>query len=423
MADDWDITADLDFLLPGVAEFEADLAFVCDLITAEPATEVVEPSKPPPQTKRTPNSLRRRKQRQPSQRELILQLQKQVGELEDQLKDAKYEASSGDKESKWETLARRQRNQARKALQEQHELQDAVESNGSFIGKLVTLLRKRPRHQEDLVKDWQVYRLPAEPTERRATIHVIAEQQRARKNTEFIVSGLSHRTENILRVRPIVHATAQAVKYEVTSYVKLPAPCAVVSRAIWQVYANENIPQSSATAQVVHEHVDDHTIYERFTETRDGVTSYGCTVEKYFTDDKEHLLILQSVVEDELQPHMSSGAVENESVWTSIEPLDECSCCVKLLVHLIFSAGTYPSGMYDRSIEAITESLGDVQLEEKIPQDGLFINRLHIPQAVDKFPGYASFASRRIQLKAALRKAVYQSVQDYQQSTALDSVH
>ncbi|KAG9407441.1 hypothetical protein AC1031_002162 [Aphanomyces cochlioides] len=64
------------------------------------------------------------------QREIILQLQKQVGELEDQLKDAKYE-----------------RNQARKALQEQQELQEAVESNDSFIGKLVTLLRKRPRHQ------------------------------------------------------------------------------------------------------------------------------------------------------------------------------------------------------------------------------------------------------------------------------------
>ncbi|KAH9182498.1 hypothetical protein AeNC1_015527, partial [Aphanomyces euteiches] len=257
-----------------------------------------------------------------------------------------------------------------------------------------------------------------EQSQRHRAIHGIADRQRARKSTEYINADLVTQSENIVRVRPVVHAKAQAVKYEVVSYIRLPAPCAAVSRALWQVYAaGDKTPPSSSSAQVIREQVDEHTIYERFTDTRDGVTSYACTVRKYFADDHEHLIVLQSVLEDEMHPHMASGAVENESVWVAIEPLDDLSCCVKLLVHLIFDASTYPSGKYDRSIEAITESLGDVKLEEKIPPDGFFVTGILIPQAVDKFPGYASFVSRRIQLKAALRRAVYEKVRDFQQST------
>ncbi|CAK4738841.1 unnamed protein product [Aphanomyces euteiches] len=311
VVDDWDFGADLDFLLPGVTDLEADLASVCDLFPAEPVVDL-----------------------------------------------------------------------------------------------------------DNLVKDWHIYKLPAEQSQRHRAIHGIADRQRARKSTEYINADLVTQSENIVRVRPVVHAKAQAVKYEVVSYIRLPAPCAAVSRALWQVYAaGDKTPPSSSSAQVIREQVDEHTIYERFTDTRDGVTSYACTVRKYFADDHEHLIVLQSVLEDEMHPHMASGAVENESVWVAIEPLDDLSCCVKLLVHLIFDASTYPSGKYDRSIEAITESLGDVKLEEKIPPDGFFVTGILIPQAVDKFPGYASFVSRRIQLKAALRRAVYEKVRDFQQST------
>ncbi|KAH9160673.1 hypothetical protein LEN26_001754 [Aphanomyces euteiches] len=424
VVDDWDFGADLDFLLPGVTDLEADLASVCDLFPAEPVVDLVEPSKAEPAkwtTQRTgkPKSPCSKKTQTASQRETIQSLQKQVGALEDQLVHVKYAKSTSGKEGKWATLAKRQRHDARKALDEQQELQEAVEFNDSFIGKLVSLLRKRPRLQFDnLVKDWHIYKLPAEQSQRHRAIHGIADRQRARKSTEYINADLVTQSENIVRVRPVVHAKAQAVKYEVVSYIRLPAPCAAVSRALWQVYAaGDKTPPSSSSAQVIREQVDEHTIYERFTDTRDGVTSYACTVRKYFADDHEHLIVLQSVLEDEMHPHMASGAVENESVWVAIEPLDDLSCCVKLLVHLIFDASTYPSGKYDRSIEAITESLGDVKLEEKIPPDGFFVTGILIPQAVDKFPGYASFVSRRIQLKAALRRAVYEKVRDFQQST------
>ncbi|KAG9407442.1 hypothetical protein AC1031_002163 [Aphanomyces cochlioides] len=409
VVDDWDFGADLDFLLPGVTDLEADLASVCDLIPAEPAVDLVEPSKAEPakRTQRTgkPKSPRSNsKKPQPaSQRETIQSLQKEVGALEDQLAHAKYAKSTSGKQGKWATLAKRQRHDARKALGEQQELQEAVESNDSFIAKLVSLLRKRPRLQDNLVKTGMSTSFqPSRVKGRELPTALPTNNERARAQTE-----------NILRVRPVVHAKAQAVK--------LPAPCAAVSRALWQVYAaGDNTPPPSSSAQVIREQVDEHTIYERFTETRDGVTSYACTVRKYFADDHDHLIVLQSVLEDEMHPHMASGAVENESVWVAIEPLDDLtavSCCVKLLVHLIFDASTYPSGKYDRSIEAITESLGDVKLEEKIPPDGFFVTRFLIPQAVDKFPGYASFVSRRIQLKAALRRAVYETVRDFQQST------
>ncbi|KAH9191043.1 hypothetical protein AeNC1_006986 [Aphanomyces euteiches] len=302
VVDDWDFGADLDFLLPGVTDLEADLASVCDLFPAEPVVDLVEPSKAEPAKWTT-------------QRTGKPKVFRQVGALEDQLVHVKYAKSTSGKEGKWATLAKRQRHDARKALDEQQELQEAVEFNDSFIGKLVSLLRKRPRLQFDnLVKDWHIYKLPAEQSQRHRAIHGIADRQRARKSTEYINADLVTQSENIVRVRPVVHAKAQAVKYEVVSYIRLPAPCAAVSRALWQVYAaGDKTPPSSSSAQVIREQVDEHTIYERFTDTRDGVTSYACTVRKYFADDHEHLIVLQSVLEDEMHPHMASGAVENES--------------------------------------------------------------------------------------------------------------
>ncbi|KAG9407439.1 hypothetical protein AC1031_002160 [Aphanomyces cochlioides] len=57
--------------------------------------------------------------------------------------------------TQWETLARTQRIAARLALQEQQDLQEAIELNRSFIIKMTALHRKRPRPQDELATQRQ----------------------------------------------------------------------------------------------------------------------------------------------------------------------------------------------------------------------------------------------------------------------------
>ncbi|KAG9407444.1 hypothetical protein AC1031_002165 [Aphanomyces cochlioides] len=69
-----------------------------------------------------------------------------------------------------------------------------------------------------------------------------------------------------------------------------------------------------------------------------------------------------------------------ETVWISIEPVDAFNCS---------------SPKVDKSMEAITKSLGDVKMEQTIPHHDLFVfPGQQIPHWVEKFPGYVALIAR-----------------------------
>ncbi|CAK4211577.1 unnamed protein product [Aphanomyces euteiches] len=132
--DDWNIAAELAFVMPTIEEIDVDFISVCELITAED-DQLVELTK----------TKRKRASHAHLHHARIDSLQSQIRELEDQLQVAKNTHALKRNDCRWAVMARRLSLEVRKALRETRELQAAVDLNQSYIDNLVSLLRKRPR--------------------------------------------------------------------------------------------------------------------------------------------------------------------------------------------------------------------------------------------------------------------------------------
>ncbi|CAK4584021.1 unnamed protein product, partial [Aphanomyces euteiches] len=73
----------------------------------------------------------------------------------------------------------------------------------------------------------------------------------------------------------------------------------------------------------IHERLDANTVYERFTETHQGITVHANTVRKVYVTDEEHVVVVRSVLEDELSPQLSTGVLEEQSAWFGLENLEK----------------------------------------------------------------------------------------------------
>ncbi|KAG9407432.1 hypothetical protein AC1031_002154 [Aphanomyces cochlioides] len=247
-------------------------------------------------------------------RRTIADLKWQIQRLEDQLDDAKLAAALLHAENKWERLARRQRNEVRKAMLLRQNLLDAVHENKAFIEKLMLFMHKKPRIHDSLTVKWCAPKLVSKESSRHAAIHAIAGYQLSLKDNHYITADLVDQGNNFVRIRPQVNNGI--IMHHIANTVVIPAPCSIVSQALWKAYSGEKSPKWSSSTHVAIEQLDESTVYERFRETREGVTTYANTVRKYFRSDTEHSIVIRSVLEDELVPEMAGGAVENESVWS-----------------------------------------------------------------------------------------------------------
>ncbi|CAK4684027.1 unnamed protein product [Aphanomyces euteiches] len=415
----WDIAKDLGFLMPDVVAaeaVEADFVSVCELLVTGATGDEVHPTEPSkPKRKRKPVPRGRRKPHEAQQRQAILDLQIEVEMLQDKLELVKYSVALGKPMTKWQTLAQRQRNEARLLRLEQQELRAAVELNRSFIDKMMTQFRKKPcLQQEGLGAEWQVYRLPAERLSRHAAIHAIAKRQRARKDSAFIMAGLYNQSDNLLRVRLAAHSTPNAVDYEVSAHLTLQAPYYVVGQALWETYSRKNISNAPLSMEVIQERIDDSTVYERLTDTRHGIASHAYTIRKFFREKDEHVIVLRSVLEDALTPTMACGIVKNESVWLTVEPLDNASCRLKYLVKLVFDAADNP--LSKSMIEGIYQSPEAVQMDLALTEENLFASPTFIPHKIRQLPGYEAFVNRSIQLKSDLRETLFGAMRAFQRT-------
>ncbi|CAK4074706.1 unnamed protein product [Aphanomyces euteiches] len=413
LTETWDIERDLHFLFASDQTLQDELAIVCDLL----ATSSEDDEKKSRKRKLRPPLKGCRESFESSRRQELYDLQCQVKVLKDKLEETKLNASLQLCTSRWEKLARRQRNEARKAILEQEDLIDAVNSNNTLIEQLKSLLRKKPRLQA-IEDEWRVYKLVAHASLRRTAIHAIADRQYNRKDTECINAGLMDRNENFFRVRPLPRTNQKSVHLETVIRATLSAPCQVVSRAVWQVFNGEKTPLSRF-GEVALETLDDFTCYERFTETRDGVTSHSNSVRKYFVDDNEHVIIWRSGLEDALAPRSSLDAIEDDSGWIVIEPVTPSQCRMTFLMHFLFNPAMFPSLGDDKnvvSIESIAAGLGRLQMDRDtttaclgyFPVTPDVFNGFHKPR------GFDPFFERGMQFKDAMENSINSAIRAYQ---------
>ncbi|KAF0703882.1 hypothetical protein As57867_007455, partial [Aphanomyces stellatus] len=180
--------------------------------------------------------------------------------------------------------------------------------------------RKKPRLDAVNEATWCDYKLAAQQSLREIGIRAIADRQYRRKDTVLLNAGLVGREDNFFSIGPLESSDMSVAVLQILVHVKLAAPCAVVSRAIWQVTSGETPPPLPSRASVTIDRLDDWTVYERFAETTaSGLVSHANTVIKFYVEENEgqdsHAIVWRSVLEDALMPHMSKGAVEDESGW------------------------------------------------------------------------------------------------------------
>ncbi|KAH9127617.1 hypothetical protein AeMF1_002107 [Aphanomyces euteiches] len=429
--DSWDVQADLHFLLASDEDLHADLALVCDLLTTteedSPEETTTEP-KPAPTRKRKANKCRNPFEAR--RRETILELQRQVESLKEKLEEAKLQALLEQQDmTRWEKFARQQRNEVRKALLDRASLQNTVDANNTLISKMVALLRKKPRLQDDSdasPEAWQVYKLVAQESLRHAAIHAIADRQYSRKDYAFINAGLIDHTRNVCRMRPVQQPGKSVVQLEIASQVVLGAPCSVVSRAVWQVFNGDNTLPSSLSAQVTLERLDDFTVYERFTEARRGITSCSNEVRKYYMEDEEHAIVWRSILEDELAPRMSIAAVEDESGWAVVEPLNDSQCRLTFLLHLSFDSSAFPPAPLTAaddsrghardstlSTDEIAKSMEQIEFEDTPEPLGLIPVVARTTKDLTVPPGYEAFLDRNFRFQVNFRDTINAAVLEF----------
>ncbi|KAF0694507.1 Aste57867_14623 [Aphanomyces stellatus] len=433
----WDVARDLPFLIASDVELQTELAELCDLMDETSPATLASPeedsSKPKRRRKPSAAPAGARNQHQARVRQDILDLREEVERLVKELDDAMEKSllqRSADVPP-WRKLAKMQEGYASKALQENRRLRAAVNEQGSFIGKMTKVMRKKPRLDGvDEAAAWCDYKLAAQQSLREIGIHAIADRQFRCTDTVFLNAGLVGREDNCFSVGPLHSSDTSVVVFQVRSHVKLAAPCRVVSRAVWQVNSGDMPLPMSTRASVNIERLDEYTVYEQFAETNaNGIVSYANTVRKLYTDDgAAHVMVWRSVLEDALVPHMSKGAVDDECGWVVVTPIDDESCWESFVVHIRIDPSTFPSPPSARHlvnttndddearIDDIAALVRQLTVEEAPPALGKFIppdNRTAIELGL---PLYAPFFERGYQFERTVKAAVNHAIDSYQRS-------
>ncbi|KAF0736047.1 hypothetical protein Ae201684_007635 [Aphanomyces euteiches] len=409
----WDVQTDLHFLFQGAENVPSEVTInLIDITTAE--EDLSDDPKPNGKRKSKAKTSTVRKPFEAMRRQELAELKQQVESLQNQLVATKSNATSQRRVFKWEKIARHQRHQARKALEEQKYLQQTIQANVSFIGTITSQMQRR---LELVAHDaWRDCKLPADKFKRHAAIHAIAERQYNLKDTEYINSGMMDCDRNLFRVRTVPQTNEHTLVLEVVSQTTLPVPCEIISHAVWQVFNGEKSPAISSSAVVTMEQLDDNTVYEQFSETHHGLTSYSNTVRKYFVTNDEHVIVVRSVLEDELVANMSKGAVENQIGWITVVPLDAKHCRIAYLMRTCFDATTFPSreGQTDTSIDAIEKSMRQVTVHDSPPEAGVFPADPSYLRLMVVPPGFETFFFRGFQFKSAHREVIKAAVLAFQ---------
>ncbi|KAF0715344.1 Aste57867_3421 [Aphanomyces stellatus] len=435
---EWDIARDLPFLIANDMDLQTELTGLCDLMDDDTSSAGLSltvaasaPAKPKRRRKPLTTPPGARNQHQARVRQEIMDLRDDVKTLVEELANMQAKASSCPPSSSstsitsspWQRLAILQSRHAQHALRENRRLRAAVDEQGSFMHKLAAFMRKRPRLDDDRPEEmWREYKLAAQQSLREMGIHAIADRQYSRKDTALLNAGLVGRHENFFSWGPL--ASSSEAVLEIRSHIQLAAPCAVISRAIWQVMSGHDVSVSS-TASVTIERVDDQTIYEQFTDTKDdGVVCHANKIIKLYVEEKDdddecasHVMVWRSVLDDARLPHMTHGTIEDESGWVVLTPIDDHSCWQSMVFHSRIDPSHANKGTH---VDAIAASMRQLAVEDAPPPLGKFLTPCAVDAADVARPLHGPFLERGQQIERAVKMAVNGAVEHYNASQGME---
>ncbi|KAF0688795.1 Aste57867_19616 [Aphanomyces stellatus] len=297
-----------------VAE-DALWASVCDLL--EKPASLSASSSPRPDDERAAQPNKRR--RVNANKVKLHQLEDEIRLLQTQLVDVKRRALPQDEMSPWARAAAQQRVEKIKALEENEQLHDAIRERSDFIDRLHKLLTKSMRWAID-IPDTTTASLPADPAQRVATIHALADQLYKRLQHVLIQARALDLREDTHHSDPI-SLPHQQIGFQAMNHVNLPVPYKVLDASCWPVFRGDDAMQVPTLANEVNvwEHIDTQTVYERFEARHANGRTYHChTIRKRFETDDHIVVVWRTVVDDALVQRQPMDVVDDACGWWKI---------------------------------------------------------------------------------------------------------
>ncbi|CAK4682315.1 unnamed protein product [Aphanomyces euteiches] len=278
--------------------------------TTPPATPTLRPTKP-----------RKRPHFDVRQRQEMILLRREVDILRKHLSGSQTKVKRPLEMTKWEKAAKSECMEKNRSIQENEQLKEAVHQQATLIQQMEKLCNKKMRLTDD-AEAWQNYRLAAHESLRVAAIHAIADRQYRRMQNAFIQAGVFGCTKDLFRAR-VTQQDSKYVVMELANHVTLRAPFRVVSSAAWRIIGGPDAYMMTQGSIETTDFVDRHTVYSRaMLNQPDGTAVHSNIIRKrYIIEEDREVIVSRSVLEDELVPHMSKGAVDNKCLWFEVEPL------------------------------------------------------------------------------------------------------
>ncbi|OQR97492.1 hypothetical protein THRCLA_06928 [Thraustotheca clavata] len=321
------------------------------------------------------------------QKQEILRLRSQVNELQQVLTNSKVSGSRS-----------RHYTERHRAILENEQLRSAVARQATLIDTMKDYMHKKRR------VDAETYRLAAQHSLRIASIHAIADRQYSRQFHAFVKAGLTSNNDEVHISRALCQDNREnGIILEFINRVHPPVPFHVIGEALWGAMCSTNAQDFPSSASQTIEHVDSDTLYQAYTDNSNGVSLNANTICKKYIEDHRVVIAWRNVLEDELRPHLSRGALEQQWGWMVVEDLGSRQCQMTIFVQVPLEKSMC------NNVQFAQQAIETFQFCTPQGGDDL-INSQPIDPAISVL---MTLLNKGRHFELAIRRAVQQAVQNY----------
>ncbi|KAF0691955.1 Aste57867_16901 [Aphanomyces stellatus] len=244
-----------------------------------------------------------------------------------------------DSKSEWEGRSRRQATERAAVEQENLKLKAAVEDQLKVVEALVKIVSKRPKLAEEAFLDeWRVQRLVADPTLRVQAFHAIVDAERAKMETVFIAKRMFDLTGSTFRSDLQYDDEAEGIAFDSVMTRRMAVDYVICAQVIWQRYCVQAEFNLDNVSFKPLEQVDDDDNLGYIQLVFDYASTYGVTLYnhiacKRFIEPDRIVLVLTSILDDELCPYPPHARVARETLWVVVSKATDATCTIQFVSH------------------------------------------------------------------------------------------
>ncbi|OQR89377.1 hypothetical protein ACHHYP_06324 [Achlya hypogyna] len=227
-------------------------------------------------------------------------------------------------ESTWRTMARQMRSEKEAAEAERAQLTRELSEQIEFGKMLQSLIKKRPKLAvlPHLPSDqWKLSRLVADPALRREAVSQIMQTQYEALPGALIESNLVDQEADCLRFAPYLakHFDDQLIT-TATLCQTIDHDYNLVARMMWLLLTAGCSLEPSKFHRL--ETFEEDTIYIANEGRWELLISQTRLLMKRYREANRVVIVMRTILEDELTPHDPAALVTNKSAWFILEPVD-----------------------------------------------------------------------------------------------------